>query len=67
MSAVPTPDAARLWPHLRSVVDHLLPLQLCDIGLLIGYNCPQALVPREVIPPHGEGPYAQKIDLGWGI
>lgn len=64
---IPTPDIAQAWPHLQSVAEHIPPLQPCEVGLLIGYNCPRALVPREVIPPVGNGPYAQKTDLGWGI
>ena len=37
------------------------------VALLIGYNCPQALLPREAIPHPDGGPYVQKTDLGWGI
>lgn len=44
-----------------------MPLQNCDIGLLIGYNCPKALIPRDVIAPLDEGPYGQRTDLGWSI
>ena len=44
-----------------------MPLMDCEIGLLIGYNCAQALIPREVIAPDTNGPYAQRTDLGWGI
>ena len=28
---------------------------------------PTALAPRAVIPPEGNGPFAQRTDLGWGI
>lgn len=42
-------------------------LNSCQIGLLIGYNCPRGLIPREVIAPVSEGPFGQKTDLGWGI
>ena len=66
-SHIPTPDVARSWPHLSVIADELLPLKECKIGLLIGYNCSQALMPREVIPPDGTGPYGEKTDLGWGI
>ena len=48
-SYVPTKETALLWPHLRSLADKLPPLQDCDVGLLIGYNCPAALAPCEVI------------------
>ena len=35
--------------------------------LLIGSNCSQAIVPREVIPGKQNEPYAQRTDLVWGI
>ena len=38
-----------------------------DIGLLIGYNCSNALIPREVIAGESNEPYAVKTDLGWSI
>lgn len=44
-----------------------VPVSECSIGLLTGYNCPRALVPTEVIPPVGNGPYAHRTALGWGI
>jgi hypothetical protein len=65
-SHIPTPEHARCL-SLECISDKLVPLMEADIGLLIGYNCPQALVPREVITPDGNGPYAQKTDLGWTI
>lgn len=64
---IPTPDIARSWPHLSCIAGKLLPITDCEIGLLIEYNCSQALVPREVIPPDGDGRYGQRIDLGWSI
>lgn len=32
---IPTPDIARKWPHLEFIADQLLPLNDCEIGLLI--------------------------------
>ena len=64
---IPTPDTARMWPHLECIADKLVPLQDVDVGLLIGYNCSRLLIPREVIAPRDDGPFAQKTDLGWGI
>ena len=66
-SHIPTPDVARKWFHLESVVDKLTPLLDCEIGLLIGYDCSRALAPREVVAPKQNGIYAQRTDLGWGI
>ena len=59
---------SRNWPHLQRVVDQLSPVMDIEVGLLIGYNCPRALLPREVVPaPCSDGPYGQRTDLGWGI
>ena len=66
-SHIPSPEMAKKFPHLSSIASELLPLQDCEIGLLIGYNCARALMPREVIAPDTEGPYAQRTELGWGI
>ncbi|KAJ8017937.1 hypothetical protein HOLleu_44344 [Holothuria leucospilota] len=65
-SHIPTPEMASQWSHLQHIASELLPLQDCEIGLLIGYNCPKALLPREVIPPIDDGPFGQKTDIGWG-
>ena len=64
-STIAFPPTQR-WPHLHNVTNKLIPLNECEVGLLIGYDCANALVPREVIPPVDGGPYAQ-TDLGWGI
>ena len=66
-SHIPTSDLANEWPHLCSISHQLSPLMDVPVALLIGYNCPQALLPREVIPHPDGGPYGQKTDLGWGI
>ena len=39
----------------------------CNVGLLIGYDCLQALSPREVIAGKNNEPYGIKTDLGWSI
>ena len=51
---IPTPDIERAWPHLAPLADQLMPIADCEIGILIGYNCSQASMPREVIPPDGD-------------
>ena len=66
-SHIPTPELAQCWPHLERISDQLMPLPDCEVGLLIGYNCPHALAPRDVISPTNDAPYGQKIDLGWRI
>ncbi|KAJ8027919.1 hypothetical protein HOLleu_30014 [Holothuria leucospilota] len=66
-SHIPTPEMALQWPHLEQIAGSLMPVQQCEVGLLIGYNCPRALMPQEVISPQNDGPYAQRTELGWGI
>ncbi|XP_060574183.1 uncharacterized protein LOC132731902 [Ruditapes philippinarum] len=66
-SHIPSPQIAEKWPHLAPIVDKLMPVSNCEVGLLIGYDCSRALLPREIIAPDGDGPYAQRTDLGWGI
>jgi len=39
----------------------------CNVGLLIGYDCSQALTPREVLAGGNNEPYGIKTDLGWSI
>ena len=64
---IPTPEVAESWSHLEHIANFILPLQGCEVGLLIGYNCTKALTPRDIIAPTGNGPYGQRTDLGWGI
>ena len=66
-SHIPTNETAKCWAHLKSIVDELPSLKDCDVGLLIGYTCAQALAPRQVITTEDQEPYAQKTDLGWSI
>lgn len=66
-SHIPTPEMANSWPHLQELADHLMPCTDNEVGLLIGYNCPAALVPLEVLASVDDGPYGQRTRLGWGI
>ena len=63
------PKTANQWSHLQPIAQKLPPLLNGDFGLLIGYNCSQALTPREVIasPTNPREPYAQRTDLGRSI
>jgi hypothetical protein len=45
-NCIPTPEMAERWPYLQPVAKHLMPKSQCDIGLLIGYNCPKAFCPK---------------------
>ena len=66
-SYIPTKETALSWDHLRHLADKLPPLQDCDVGLLIGYDCPSALAPLEVIIGGINEPFAQRGELGWSI
>jgi hypothetical protein len=65
---IPCPEMADSWPHLKPIARHLIPLKNdIPVGILIGSNCSQAIIPREVIPRDRNEPYAQRTDLGWGV
>ncbi|KAG1924935.1 hypothetical protein F2P79_025857 [Pimephales promelas] len=64
---IPTSETARCWKHLAPLADRIPLLQDCEVGLLLGYNCPRALAPREVILGADNEPYGVRTDLGWSI
>ncbi len=66
-SHIPTSTTAKSWPHLEHLADEMSPELDCEVGLLISYNCPQALLPRDVITGNENQPYAQRSVLGWSI
>ena len=44
-SHIPVSETIMKWPHLKELQHQLPALQSCEVGLLIGYNCPEALAP----------------------
>ncbi len=66
-SHIPTSETALKWLHLEQLADKIPPPLDCEVGLLIGYNCQQALLPKEIISGEENHPYAQRTDLGWSI
>ncbi|XP_070198795.1 uncharacterized protein [Littorina saxatilis] len=53
---VPTPETVARHPHLRRLATNLIPLQPdCEAGLLIGYDCAEALMPVSIVSgvPYG--------------
>ncbi|KAK0141235.1 hypothetical protein N1851_021749 [Merluccius polli] len=66
-SDIPTCKTAKGWPHLEHLADEMPPELDCEVGLLIGYNCPQVLLPRNVVSGKEGQPFAQKSILGWSI
>ncbi|XP_021324883.3 uncharacterized protein [Danio rerio] len=66
-SHIPTKATSLQWPHLKHLMNKLHPLQDCEVGLLIGYDCPSALAPLEVVTGNENEPFAQRTTLGWSI
>ncbi len=66
-SYIPSKRTALQWPHLKHLANQLPPLQNCEVGLLIGFDCPSALAPLEVIIGGENEPFAQRTELGWSI
>ncbi|XP_070406798.1 uncharacterized protein [Nothobranchius furzeri] len=64
---IPTCETAKQWSHLLPIADEIPPLLSCEISLLIGYTCPRALAPKQVILGKDNEPYALQTDLGWSI
>lgn len=64
---IPTCETAKCWSHLSPIIDEIPSLLNCEVGLLIGYNCPRALAPKQVILGKDNEPYAIQTELGWSI
>ncbi|XP_063955602.1 uncharacterized protein LOC135154201 [Lytechinus pictus] len=64
---IPSRSTAEKWTHLQDVAREMPALQRCEVGLLIGYNCPRALTPRQVVTGSDVEPFAVRTDLGWSI
>ena len=66
---IPCPEMVNSWPHLQGLRDKIAPRLNVEVGLLLGYDCPKALDPKEVVsaPDSVNGPFGQKTELGWGI
>lgn len=66
-SDIPTCETAKNLPHLEHLADEMSPKLDCEVGLLMGYNCPQALLPRDVLSGKEDQPFAHRSVLGWSI
>ena len=64
---IPSSESASGWSHLRHLREELPPRLDCPVGILIGYNCPQALAPLRCISGESSAPYAVETCLGWSI
>lgn len=66
-SHIPTRSTTLQWSHLRHLKHELPPLQDCEVGLLIGYDCPSALAPLEVITGCESESFPQRTVLDWSV
>ena len=66
-ASIPTHQTAKMWPHLECIADEMAPLMDVEVGLLIGRQCRQLIVPRDIKPAQEDGPFGQKTSLGWSI
>lgn len=65
-SEIPTPDAARHHPHLRSVAAHIPELDPnAEILILLGRDMVRIHKVRQQVSGPPNAPFAQKLDLGW--
>ena len=65
---IPTPEIVSRLEHLKEIANEIPAYDRdLDIGLLIGSNCPAALVPLKVVPNMGDGPFALKLNHGWTV
>ena len=67
-SLIPQTDTIKNWPHLVDVAQELHPYdKSLDVGMLIGFNCSAALLPRNIVSAGDNDPYGVKTKLGWGV
>jgi len=59
---IPTHETAKGWSHLSAIADRMSPLLIGEVGSLMGYNCPGALVPRGVRTGKDDEPFAVLTD-----
>lgn len=65
---IPRPETVRRWPHLINVAEKLSPVDdNIEVGLLIGFDCSAALLPREVAANGDNEPYGIRTLLGWSV
>ena len=66
-SHIPTRSTATKWSHLQSLRDKISEIQEFEIGMLIGYNCSDAIQPISVISGGVNEPYGVETYIGWSI
>ena len=64
---IPTKEAVSSQKHLQPILNEIPSKLDCPLGLLIGFNCHQAFIPKENLLGKPCEPFATKTDLGWFI
>ena len=65
---IPTSEIVSRIEHLKEIAEEIPAYDPeLEIGLLIGSNCPKALVPLKVVPNDGDGPFALQLSHGWTV
>ena len=64
---IPNKNSINGWKHLEKLRPKIPPLQDCNIGILIGHDCTNAFIPRDLVVGRDGEPFALKTDLGWSI
>ena len=66
-SHIPTKQTAEKWHHLQYIKNEMLDLLNCEIGLLIGYNCSNAMKSLQCITGNDYEPFGLRTPIGWCI
>jgi len=65
---IPTPETVSRVEHLKEIASEIPAYDPeLEVGLLIGSNCPSALVPLSVVPNQGNGLFAIRLKHGWKV
>ena len=65
---IPTPEIVGRTEHLKGIASEIPAYDPeLEISLLIGSNCPNALVPLSVVPNKGDGPFALRLRHSWTV
>jgi hypothetical protein len=67
-SLIPRRETVERWPHLQHIAQEIEPYDdRLEVGLLIGFNCSAAMLPKEVKAAGDADPFAIKTNLGWSV
>ena len=65
---LPSSSLVNRTEHLKEIASEIPPLNPeLEIDLLVGSNCPNALLPLCVVPNKGNGPFAVWLKHGWTV